>query len=498
MTKQTNVALTTTAIFIATFMTAIEGTIVSTAMPTIIGSLHGVELMNWVFSIFLLTSAMATPIYGKFADRNGRKPVFILGLIIFVVGSSLCGLAQNMLQLIIFRALQGIGAGAIQPITFTIIADIFPFEKRARVLGLNGSAWGVASVIAPLLGGFLVEKLSWHWIFFINLPVGLLTILLVVLYYHEDLKKSQATIDWRGSFWLLIMLLSLMLAFQMLGQTLNWPVISSLLAVTCFAGWRFFKQEQAALDPILNLKLLGNRTFMSQNMIALFISGFLISFEVYMPMWVQAILGLPPTRAGFVVTPSSVLWIVGSFVAGKLILKYRPQQILTGSLLWLLVGALVLATNSITASFSWFLVWAGFMGIAFGIIITTTTVTIQNVVPHNQVGVATSLNTLARTLGQTLLVSVYGIVMNRALYQGTQTHAGVTTEQLNQLIDPLKARHLPVASLPVLRGILYNGLHYIYIVAAVIIVLAIGVNWYDQAKRRGELREAALADKSEG
>ncbi|GAF41878.1 major facilitator superfamily permease [Agrilactobacillus composti DSM 18527 = JCM 14202] len=144
MTKQTNVALTTTAIFIATFMTAIEGTIVSTAMPTIIGSLHGVELMNWVFSIFLLTSAMATPIYGKFADRNGRKPVFILGLIVFVVGSSLCGLAQNMLQLIIFRALQGIGAGAIQPITFTIIADIFPFEKRARVLGLNGSAWGVA------------------------------------------------------------------------------------------------------------------------------------------------------------------------------------------------------------------------------------------------------------------------------------------------------------------------------------------------------------------
>ncbi|KRM36766.1 major facilitator superfamily permease [Agrilactobacillus composti DSM 18527 = JCM 14202] len=497
MTKQTNVALTTTAIFIATFMTAIEGTIVSTAMPTIIGSLHGVELMNWVFSIFLLTSAMATPIYGKFADRNGRKPVFILGLIVFVVGSSLCGLAQNMLQLIIFRALQGIGAGAIQPITFTIIADIFPFEKRARVLGLNGSAWGVASVIAPLLGGFLVEKLSWHWIFFINLPVGLLTILLVVFYYHEDFQKSQATIDWRGSFWLLAMLLSLMLAFQMLGQTLNWPVIFSLLAVTAFSGWRFFKQEQAVPDPILNLKMLHNRTFMSQNMIALFISGFLISFEVYMPMWVQAILGLPPTRAGFVVTPSSVLWIVGSFVAGKLILKYRPQQILTGALLWLMVGGLVLATNSIAASFSWFLVWAGFMGLAFGIIITTTTVTIQNVVPHNQVGVATSLNTLARTLGQTLLVSVYGIVMNRALYQGTQTHAGVTTEQLNQLIDPLKARHLPVESLPVLRGILYNGLHAIYIVAAAIILLALGVNWYDQAKRRGELRVAALADKSE-
>ncbi|HJE15041.1 MAG TPA: MFS transporter, partial [Lapidilactobacillus dextrinicus] len=170
--KQTNLVLVTIAIFVATFMTAIEGTIVSTAMPTIIGSLHGISLMNWVFSIYLLTSSIATPIYGKLSDRVGRKPIFIVGIVIFLIGSSLAGLSDSMLTLILARALQGIGAGAIQPMTFTMIADIYPFEKRAKVLGLNGSAWGIASIIAPLLGGYIVQHLSWHWIFFINVPVG--------------------------------------------------------------------------------------------------------------------------------------------------------------------------------------------------------------------------------------------------------------------------------------------------------------------------------------
>ncbi len=164
--RKTNVPLVTGAIFIATFMSAIEGTIVSTAMPTIVGDLSGVALMNWVFSIFLLTNAMATPIYGKLSDMFGRKRLFLFGLGTFIVGSTLSGMSNSMTELIIWRAVQGIGAGSIMPISFTIIADIYPFEKRAKVMGFNGSAWGIASIVAPLLGGFIVDQMSWHWIFF--------------------------------------------------------------------------------------------------------------------------------------------------------------------------------------------------------------------------------------------------------------------------------------------------------------------------------------------
>lgn len=216
--RKTNVAVVTAAIFMGTFMTAIEGTIVSTAMPTIIGSLHGVHLMNWVFSIFLLTNAMATPIYGKLSDKIGRKPVFLIGLTVFVIGSLLSGLSQSMVMLIVFRAIQGVGAGAIMPVTFTIVADIYPFEKRAKMLGFNGSMWGIASVIAPLLGGFIVDQLSWHWIFFINVPLGLITFGLVWFFLQEDRRQVRQPLDMRGTVWLLVALLALMYGFQTLAE----------------------------------------------------------------------------------------------------------------------------------------------------------------------------------------------------------------------------------------------------------------------------------------
>lgn len=183
---RTNVKLVTIAVFVATFMTAIEGTIITTAMPTIVSSLKGIEIMNWVFSIYLLTNAMLTPIYGKFADNIGRKPVFLFGTLLFIIGSAFCGMANTMLTLIIARALQGLGAGAMMPVALTIIADLYPVEKRAKVLGLNSTAWGIASVVGPLAGGLIVDTIGWHWIFFINVPIGLGLIALIWFYFHEE------------------------------------------------------------------------------------------------------------------------------------------------------------------------------------------------------------------------------------------------------------------------------------------------------------------------
>ncbi|MFD1485833.1 MDR family MFS transporter [Lacticaseibacillus baoqingensis] len=481
--KTTNVVAVTIAIFIATFMTAIEGTIVSTALPTIVGELHGVQLMNWIISIYLLTNAMATPVFGKLADRSGRKPVFLIGLAIFVTGSLLSGLSNSMPVLIVMRALQGIGAGAIMPVTFTIIADIYPFEKRAKVLGFNGSAWGIAALVAPLLGGFIVERLSWHWIYFINVPIGLLTMVLVAVYHHEDFHPQKAPIDYFGALWLVLGLLFLLLGFQALAGTHGvWALLGWLAAAGgCLA--LFWRQEKRAVDPIIDLALFKNHAFVITNVIAALISGFVIGYEAYMPMWVQGILGLGAALGGFAITPSSMLWIVGSFVAGRLLVVTTPKKIMTMALGVLLAGSILLALVPQTTPYWAFLAIACGLGFGFGNVITTTTVRAQAVVAEAVVGVATSFNTLCRTLGQTLMVSVYGVVLNLKMAQGVAAHPGLKLDMLNQLIDPQKAKQLAPAVVTPLRHILYTGLHGIYWCTVVIVGLAIVANWFDRDQK---------------
>lgn len=482
MTKQqTNVRVVTGAVFVATFMSAIEGTIVSTAMPTIVGDLHGVALMNWVFSIFLLTNALATPIYGKLADTVGRKSVFLAGLLIFVVGSTLSGLSNSMGTLIAWRALQGIGAGAIMPVSFTILADIYPVEQRARVMGLNGSAWGIAAVVAPLLGGFIVDQLSWHWIFFINIPIGIVTMALIWFFLNENSERKHFTMDWGGSLWLSVGLLALMLTFQLLGDGqlgLGWVVAG--LVVTVLAFWAFIRQERRSSDPLIPLELFKDRTFVVQNLIAALVSGFIMGFEVYLPTWTQGLLGLQASQAGFAITPSSLMWIVGSFIAGKLMLRRSPYQIINISLTLILIGGLTMALLPATTPFWCFFVIAAICGTGFGITITTTTVTVQSAVAVDEVGVATSFNTLSRTLGQAIMVSLLGIIMNVAMSRGVASHHGTSLAMMNQLINPQTAKNLSAELLPTLHGILYNGLHAIFIASALLIVVSYLVNRFDR------------------
>ncbi|USS86527.1 MFS transporter [Fructilactobacillus cliffordii] len=482
--RTTNVKVVTIALFIATFMSAIEGTIVSTAMPTIVGDLHGVSLMNWVFSIFLLTNAIATPIYGKLADQLGRKRVFIFGLAVFTLGSLFSGMSGRMETLILWRALQGVGAGVIMPVSFTIVADMYPFQKRADVVGLLGSAWGIASIVAPLLGGFIVDQLSWHWIFFVNVPIGLVTMGLIAWFLVEPAAKRSTHIDYGGVFLIAVVLLAVMYLFQLLGENpLHWLSMAICVVVAIVGMVLFVYQERRAVDPIIPLSMFKQRTFVTQNLIAALISGFIFAYEVYLPDWTQGILGLPATMAGFAITPSSIMWIIGSFWTGKLLAKFRPQVITYLSLIFIGCGSLASVLAPISTPFWAFFIISGVMGVGFGLCITNASVTVQNEVAKDQIGVASSFNTLSRTLGQTLMISVFGIVMNTTMLHGVHSHPRTNMKLMNELINPQTAKLLPDHLIPQLREILYAALHNVFLVAGLLVIATLVVNWFDRKVR---------------
>ena len=474
--KKTNVPIVTLAIFMTTFMTAIEGTIVSTAMPTIVSDLDGLEIMNWVVSIFLLMTAVSTPLYGKLADSIGRKPVFLFGITLFVIGSSLCGLAQNMVELILFRVIQGLGSGAVQPVAITIIADLYTLQKRAKMLGLNSGFWGVASVIAPLLGGFIVQHLSWHWVFYINVPIGIIAFLLVVFCLKEPKHNAKSKLDLQGTIWLVILLLALMFFLQDLGEVTNFVIMAILAALVIVSVIMFFRSEKRAEDPIMPLSMLKDREFLALNLITLLISGVVIGFEFYIPTWMQGINGTSASIAGFAVTPSSLMWIVGSFLIGGMLGRWGIKKAYDYMLLVLVLADLALILVPIYTSFWVFCVIAAFNGIAFGAITTASQVRSQVLVPKEDIGVATSFNTLMKYLGQTMMVSIYGIAFNTMVVQGLNKHPQLNQSMMNKIVSAEKAKTLSVEAIPQLRQILLSGLKAVYVVSLIVIIISLVLN----------------------
>ncbi|MEG1503685.1 MAG: MDR family MFS transporter [Enterococcus sp.] len=486
MKRTTNVKVVTIGIFIATFMSAIEGTIVTTAMPTIVGSLQGIEIMNWVFSIYLLTSAMITPIYGKLADKIGRKPIFFIGILLFVLGSALCGFSNEMLTLIIARGIQGIGAGAIMPVSLTIIADLYDIDKRAKVLGLTSAAWGIASVFGPLAGGVIVDTVGWHWIFFINVPIGLGLIGLLKYFFIEEKKNYQAKkMDILGSLFLMLTLLSLLLGFQLLGDEGLSAAVIGLFIFSIVVLFLFIYTEKRAEDPVIDLNLFSNQTFASVNIVAALISGFLMSLDVYIPMWMQGVLEKSAGLGGLVLAPLSIVWMYGSFLSGRLLLKYSAKRIIILGLLIILIGGGSLLFLPQASPFWLFFVIMGILGVGYGLAVTTTTVEAQASVLQEEIGVATSFNTLSRTIGQTIMVSVFGIILN--VSNGRQlAQAGITdTTLMNRLINPHTALQIEQTLRDELRTILFNSLHWIYLAGLLLIVIALlfSVLFGKQSKR---------------
>ncbi|AOZ94636.1 MDR family MFS transporter [Paenibacillus crassostreae] len=464
-------------LLLSTFMSAIEGTVTGPAGPAIVSSFGGMQLMSWIFTAYLLTMAVTTPIFGKVSDIYGRKPVFIIGSIIFALGSLLCGFSQNMEQLIVFRAIQGIGAGAIVPVAFTIIGDIYPIEQRAKIQALISSVWGISSLIGPLIGGYLVDYWSWRWIFGFNVPFGLVSIVLIARYLPKHIVSRKARVDVAGALTFTVGVSALLFVMATGGQNFSWnsPVLIGCIIIAILCITLFFIVEKRAEEPMLPLKLFRIRDIAVSSVANLLIGALLIGLTTYTPLWIQGVLGKNATFSGLALAPMSVGWVLGSVAAGRMILTAGSRKTtLIG------VGAIVISAFGMVMMTGEtpdivLLMITFIYGIGFGYTTTVFTLIAQSSVGYELRGSSTALNSFIRTLGQTIGVAAFGSWINlrmAALLNNTAGAENISPEDINKLLTPEESNHFSEPVWHMMHDVLEGSLHSLFIVMAVIAIMS--------------------------
>nr|WP_081954720.1 MDR family MFS transporter [Paenibacillus graminis] len=474
-TKERKLILT--GVLLATFLAAIEGTVTGPAGPAIVGDFQGMQWLSWIFTAYLLAMAVTTPIFGKLSDLMGRKPVFIGGVAVFLLGSLLCGVAQSMEQLIVFRGLQGIGAGALIPMTFTIIGDIYSIQERAKTQGLLSSVWGISSLVGPLLGGYVVDYLSWRWVFVFNLPFGLLSIVFISRFLKEEKIRRQAKLDLPGVLLFAAGMGALLFGLTTGGQNLPWtsPLLLFLLAASAAVLVIFWRVERRASEPMLPLGLFSIRNIAVSTAANLLVSTLIIGLTTYVPLWVQGVSGGSAALSGLLLAPMSVGWVLGSFAGGRMILRSGSRQtgVLGLSLIVLGAGGLVFMTAESPQLLLLSLMLA--CGVGFGYASIVFTIIAQSSVEHSQRGASTALNTFTRSLGQTVGVAIFGSWLNLNVkwqLDGAPGSPEAGTD-INQLLHPQGESALSSEAWGSLKRALEGGLHSLFIVMAVFAVLSL-------------------------
>ena len=444
----------------AIVLTATEGSIVATAMPTIVADLGGFDLFSWAFATFLLTQAVSIPIYGRLADLYGRKPVFFAGTSLFLVASLLCGLASGMASFIIFRALQGVGAGAIQPVATTIVGDIYTPAERARVQGYLSGVFGIAAIFGPPLGAFLVEHVGWPYVFWINLPIGAASFAMLSLFLPERHQVQRHRIDFTGSALLTVGAGALMLML-LEAQRLGGATISVLVVVGAGALIALAINEKRAAEPIFPATLWRDRVIALGNLGGFTTGALIMAVSGYLPTYVQGAMGGSVLAAGLVMGASSISWAFASFAAGRLMVRtsYRLVAVIGG--LALVAGSLSLILLDPGRALAWAATGSFVIGIGMGFCNTAFVVSIQASVGRAERGVATSSYMFMRIVGQSVGAAVFGAVLNFGLYR----HAPEAGDLVNRLLDPGLRHSLGQAELARLGGAIASSLHPVYVIA---------------------------------
>ncbi len=424
--------LVVAAILLSMFMSAMEATVVATAMPTVVADLRGIELYGWVGSIYMLASTVTIPLWGSLADRRGRKPVMLAGLAFFLLGSVLCGAATSMLSLVFARAVQGVGAGSLQPVAITIVGDLYTVEQRGRVQGFFGAVWGSAGIAGPLLGGLIVKALTWRWVFYVNLPFGLFSAAMLVAFFEERTERAQPArrVDIAGALTLVVAVLSLLL-----GVGGRYSAVTLPLAALSSAA--FVAIERRAAAPVVPLSLFANRAIAVASATGTLMGAAMMSTLMFLPLYAQAARGASPTEAGAMVAPTLVGWPIASTVCGRLLPRSGPQKLVRLGLLlvcagtiavWLLVRAGASNTHLRAAMFTF--------GAGMGFANTAILIAAQESVGWAQRGIATATTMFSRSIGGAVSLGALGAVLAHRL-------SGVVDESLlNAMLGPEHGRGL--------------------------------------------------------
>jgi EmrB/QacA subfamily drug resistance transporter len=438
-------------------MVAIEATIVSTAMPQIVTQLGGLRLYSWVFSSFLLAQTAMTVVFGKLADLYGRKPVVLIGIGIFLAGSVLAGFAWSMPAMIVFRLIQGVGAGAIQPVTLTIVGDLYPARERGKIQGYLASVWAIAAVIGPMAGGLLIRDLSWAWIFWINIPIGLASAAGFIFFLHEHERRGHPSIDLAGAALFTVSIGALMMGLTDVGESGNTLVLFEF-AVFVVSGVLFVLQERRAADPMISFALWGHRPIAASNAATMLSGMALMGLTSFLPMYVQGVLGRSPVVAGLALTMMMVGWPSGATLGARTLHRFGLRRTLLGGSLFVPLGAVFFATLNPHSTPVFAGIGSLVMGFGMGIVSVSSLILIQEIVQPAERGSATASNLFSRNLGSTLGAAMFGAVLNYGLAHASGI-AAVTSEQLRQVLDATPNVASNAVNSSAVRLVLHQSLH---------------------------------------
>jgi len=475
----------TAGIMTGMFLAALEATVIATAMPTVIATLGGMNHYSWVFSAYLLSSTVSVPLWGKLSDLYGRKLFYQVGIVVFLIGSTLSGVATSMTQLIIYRTIQGIGAGALVPLGMTIVGEIYTLRERARMQGLFSGVWGVASVAGPLVGGFLTEQLSWRWVFFINIPFGIASAIIIGLGLGKDERHAKPTIDYAGAITLTVSMTLLMLALVNGGslasllspRNLMFLVLSVLLFVA------FIRIERTAPEPIIPLDLFRNRVISLSTIIGFLAGVAMFGAITFVPLFAQAARGETATSAGTLLTPLMLSWVIVSVVAGPLLLRLGSRTMVVSGQLLMTIAFFVFASFGRETARQFLMIDLVVLGAGLGLTMLTLLLVVQHSVARAQLGIATSLNQFSRAIGGAVGVALMGAILSAGLASDLRVSSqqgAITTELAEKLaenpsalIDPAAQRQVSPSVLDLLRSALATSLRPVFLLGGILSGLAV-------------------------